>query len=373
MRHPRILVLATAACALAAMPVSAQTMNERWTEAQAAAQEEGEVVVAGPAFPNLREAIVSAFEEDTGIRVRWRPLTRGPGPFIAQYRRERESDKVQTDVFIGGSTNCYNMNRAIDATVDMREVLLAPDVRDPSVWRHDEMPVERGGPGRPYHHWCALNTAEWVMGDLFVNTRYVDPGDITSWKDLLKPEYKGKIVAHDPRQPGGGRGTAAYLYQLFGEQFVRDLYIGQEVRLQRNYVQPAEDVARGRAWIGLALVQAAVEPLRERGLPLERVYPEDGPGLLTGGFGGIIKLKNSPNPNAGIVFVNWWASRRGQEIAECELMELSLRKDVERDDCVPEWIRPRPDETYLIHSYAPDHYFGYYQPYLELVPEIFGR
>lgn len=350
---------------------SAQTAEERWEAVKEAARAEGEVVVAGPAFPNLREKIVSTFEAETGISVRWRPLTLGPGPFIAQLSREVEAKKVQTDVYIGGSTNCYNMNERVNATVDMREVILDPEILDPSVWRHDELPVGRGGPNKAYHHWCALNTAEWVMGDLFVNTRYVNPEEITSWKDLLKPKYKGKIVAHDPQHPGGGRGTAAYLYQLFGEDFIRELFIEQEVTLHRSYVQPAEDLARGRAWIGIALVQAAVEPLRNQGLPLERVFPDDGPGLLTGGFSGIMKLTDSPNPNAGKVFINWWASKQGQKIAQCELQELSLRRDVAEIDCVPEWTRPRAGTNYLIHSYAPDHYFGSYADYIDSIPEIF--
>lgn len=369
-----LIMVWVATAVLASAPVcAAQALEERLAEVREAAATEGRVVVAGPAFPSLREAVVGNFEEATGIEVEWRPLTRGPGPFIAQLAREVQAGRVQTDVYIGGSTSCYTMNGMVDATVDMRRVLLDPAVRDPSAWRHDELPVQRGGPNRPYHHWCALNTAEWVMGDLFVNTRYVDPAEITSWKDLLKPKYKGKITAHDPRHPGGGRGTAAYLYQLFGEEFVRALFIGQDVKMQRNYTQPAEDLARGRAWIGIALVQAAVEPLRQRGLPLQRVYPEDGPGLLTGGFGGIIKLKGSPNPNAGMLFINWWASREGQKIAQCELLELSLRKDVGDDECVPDWIEPRPGVRYPIHSYAPDHYFGYYRRYMERVPEIFGQ
>ena len=154
-------------------------------------------------------------------------------------------------------------------------------------------------------------------------------------------------------------------------EFLTQLYMGQDVRMHRNYTQAAEDVARGRSWIGIALVQAAVEPWTERGLPVVRVFPEDGPGLLTSGFSGIMKLKGSPHPNAGAVFINWWASNKGQTIAQCELQELSLRKDVGREDCVPDWTVPKDDQQYLIHSYAPDHYFEFYQDYLQQVTSIF--
>ena len=36
--------------------------------------------------------------------------------------------------------------------------------------------------------------------------------------DLLKPELKGKIASHDPRQAGGGRGLATYLLEVLGPE-----------------------------------------------------------------------------------------------------------------------------------------------------------
>jgi len=366
----RLILIGTAV--LGGMQVAAdEDAASRWAELKRAGAAEGRVVVAGPAFPGLRDALARAFEEDTGISLEWRPLTGGPGPFTAQLVRELEAGAVQTDVYIGGSTICYSMNRERPGTVDLRKVLVDPSVTDPSVWRHGELSILYGSPSHDDDFWCALNTAEWVMGDLFVNSRYVDPDSIRSWHDLLDPEYRGRIAAHDPRHPGAGRYTAAYLYELFGEEFVRRLYVGQEVANYRSYGELPTDVARGRYWIGIAMVQAGVEPLAKRGLPLVRVFPEDGPGLLTGGFGGIMKLRGGPNPNAGAVFINWWASRRGQEVAQCELMELSLRNDVGRADCVPEWARPVEGRDYPIHSYSPEHYFGAFRDYMDRLSAIF--
>lgn len=355
----------------AAGSMEPQADAARWQEVQRLGAEEGRVVVAGPAFPNLREAVSRAFEADTGIRLEWQPLTGGPGPFVARLARELEAGAVGTDVYVGGSTICYSMNRERPATEDLREVLIDPSVTDRSVWRHGRLSILHGSPSHDDDFWCALNTAEWVMGDLFVNSRFIDPGTIRSWRDLLDPKYRGRIAAHDPRHPGAGRYTAAYLYELFGEEFVRDLYVGQQAAFYRSYGELPTDVARGRYWIGISMVQAGVEPLRQRGLPLVRVFPEDGPGLLTGGFGGIMKLRGGPNPNAGVVFINWWASQRGQRIAECELMEQSLRNDLETLDCVPQWARPVEGRDYPIHSYEPDHYFGAFQEYMQRLSTIF--
>lgn len=46
---------------------------------------------------------------------------------------------------------------------------------------------------------CSFQTAEWVMTDPFVNTGIVNPGEIMSGKDQLKPQYKGKSAAYDRR------------------------------------------------------------------------------------------------------------------------------------------------------------------------------
>ena len=62
-----------------------------------------------------------------------------------------------------------------------------------------------------------------------------------------------------------------------------------------------------------------MEPLRAEGLPLERVLPADGPGVLTPGSGSITRIKNGPN-KAAAVFINWIASKEAQEIWEREML-----------------------------------------------------
>src|SRR5262249_8506270 len=158
-----------------------------------------------------------------------------------------------------------------------------------------------------------------------VNRDLVPPSAIRSWKDLLKPEYRGKIASHDPRRPGSGGATLAYLYALFGEEFVRDLYVGQQPNLTIDYRQLAEWVAPGAYPIGLSVVETTVEPLRREGLPLERVFPEDGPGSTLGGFSVVMRVSNGPNPNAGALFLNWFLTRDAQLMWEREMLETSLR------------------------------------------------
>jgi len=157
---------------------------------------------------------------------------------------------------------------------------------------------------------------------------------------------------------------------LFGDQFLQDLYAGQQVVLTADYRQLAEWVARGNYPVGLSLVQASVEPLRAAGLPLERVFPDDGPGSTLGGFSVVMKIKGSPNPNAAVLFINWYLSKEGQSIWEREMLETSLRTDLPHN--VPDYIIPKPGVQY-VDVYDPEFYFGHRLAAEAKVAEILGR
>ena len=226
-------------------------------------------------------------------------------------------------------------------------------------------------PSEPKDFLCGIQGAEWVMTDLFVNRDVVPPSAIASWKDLLRPEYRGKIASFDPRRAGSAQTTVAYLDTLFGEDYLKDLYVGQAVTLTADYRQLAEWVARGTYPIGIGLVQANVEPLRAEGLPLERVFPADGQGALTGGFGTAHKIKGGPDPNAAALFLNWFVSRDAQEMWEHEMMETSLRTDVAHQ--VPDYVIPKAGVAYPINDYHPDYFFSKRAPAIARIQEILGR
>jgi len=210
------------------------------------------------------------------------------------------------------------------------------------------------------------------MTDLFVNTGVVKPGEVTSWKDLLKPQYKGKIAAFDPRRSGPGQTPVGYLAALFGNDFLDALYIGQQVKLTADNRQLAEWVARGDYPIGIALVQFAVEIYRKQGLPIERIFPKDGPGSLTGGFSVVMLIKNAPHPNAAQLFANWFASREAQTIYESQMMETSLRTDVSGTS-LPDYVRPKTGIAYPVDDYSYEHFTRIRQPAIDRLQKELQR
>jgi ABC-type Fe3+ transport system substrate-binding protein len=349
-------------------PPSLQGNAAEWERLREAARREGKVVVMGPGFPGFRNGVVEGFQRAHGITVEYIGATAAEA--LTRVDREARAGNVSTDVYIGGTPSGWTQSERgqID---DVVPLLVDPAILDPSGWRGAALRLTRSPPSLPRDFHCCLQAAEWVMTDLFVNSQVVPPGALRSWKDLLKPEYKGKIASYDVRSAGPGRTTAGYLWALFGEQYLRDLFVGQEVVLTSDNRQLAEWVARGTYPIGLALVQAAIEPLRAQGLPLERAFPDDGPGIVVGGFGGVRKIKGGPNPNAAAVFVNWFASRDAQEMYEREMLETSLRADVSHR--VPEYVIPKPGVAYPYDDYDPDYYRTYGGPILEKMQQILGR
>ena len=335
---------------------------------QEAARREGKVVVSGPGFPGLRNGITDGFQKAYGITVEYLGLP--PGEVITRVDREARAGTATIDVNLGGTSSCWAMGDRgqIDGA---SKLLVDPSLFDPAVWKDGELRPTLPSPNEPKDFLCGIQGSEWVMTDLFVNRDLVPPSAIASWKDLLRPEYKGKIVSFDPRRAGSAQTTVAYLATLFGEDYLKELYVGQAVQLTADYRQLAEWVARGTYPIGIGLVQANVEPLRAEGLPLERVFPADGQGALTGGFGTAHKIKGGPNPAAAAVFLNWFVSKDAQEMWEREMMETSLRTDVPHQ--VPDYVIPKPGVAYPINDYHPDYFFSKRAPAIARMQEILGR
>jgi iron(III) transport system substrate-binding protein len=337
-----------------------------WERVKAAARQEGRVVLSGPPFPGFRSAVTEAFQQAHGIPVEYIAIT--GAELMTRIDREARAGTVTIDASIAGNFSCWAMAER-GQLENARTIMVDPSLHDPAVWRHGEMKFMRPSPGLAPDFACGLQTSDWVMTDLFVNREIIPPGTIQSWRDLLKPEYKGKIASFDPRRAGPAHTTVPYLHKMLGLDYLRDLYVGQDVMLASDNRQLAEWVGRGTYPIGIALVQGAVEPFRAQGLPLERVFPADAPGGLTGGFSIIKKEKNGPNPNAGTVFVNWFASREAQEIYEREVLEYSLRADVSHN--VPEYVAPKAGVSY-IDTYDPEYYFQQTEG-LERLQTLLGR
>ena len=276
--------------------------GEDWKQLLERARKEGRVVVTGDA--DMARPFSDGFKRDTGISVDF--LAGNPRDLSSRMTRELRARNVTIDIMIGGPANIPLHKEGLIKAI--RPQLLLPTVLEPKYWTDGR--IKWIDNDQAY----MLMGAEYVHGDPFYNLDKIKPGELTSWGDLMKPQYKGKIAAVDPRSQGPGQAAAAYIAHLRGYDFVRDLYIGQNVTLTREPRQLIEWAARGVAWILLGASSTDLERFRANGVKNVEVSDlADGPGSLLGGFSIVWQPVGSPNPNAAAVFLNWYASKPGQE------------------------------------------------------------
>lgn len=102
----------------------------------------------------------------------------------------------------------------------------------------------------------------------------------TSWQDLTKPEYKGKIVMPNPASSGTGFLDVSAWLQIFGEQegwaYMDKLHqnIGQYVH---SGSKPCKMAASGEYPIGISFEYPAIQ-LKRQGAPLDIILPQEGLG-----------------------------------------------------------------------------------------------
>src|SRR3954469_20272306 len=106
-----------------------------------------------------------------------------------------------------------------------------------------------------------LRLSNYVTMQVSTNTQFVSPNDIKTWRDLLEPRYRGKISVYEPTIPGTGWNDANYLLRVFGEEFIRALYVDRQPGVSRDTRQISDWMARGTYPISLGLNSAEIEPL----------------------------------------------------------------------------------------------------------------
>jgi len=211
-------------------------------------------------------------------------------------------------------------------------VLLLPEVLDTSRYRTGKLPFM--DPAGEY----VLRTAHFTGYEVAVNTDLIQPSAIQSVYDLLKPEYRGKIAAYDPTIPGAGISDATYKYERLGKDYIKQLFVDQQVVITRDHRQTADLLARGSNPMALYLQGQAIGDLQDQGLPalalphLQGIAP-----TVSGGFSYIGLMDRAPHPNAAKVFVNWMMSQAGQQLWQDAQLQASIRNDL-NESGYPSWF-----------------------------------
>lgn len=242
------------------------------------------------------EALGPAFEEATGIELEFVRLSSSEA--LARIRAEAANPVF--DVWFGGTGDPH--------LVAAREGLT--EFYRPSNWE-ELLPGLRKAVGEAYIPLYTGAIGFVVNEGLLAEEGVPVP---TCWEDLANPAYKGLIAMPNPNTSGTAYTIIATLIQIFGEEEAFELLadIHQNIA-QYTRSGSAVGLLAGRGDVGIAIqfLHDGVTYIKE-GFPLTNIAPCEGTGYE---IGGLSLIKNAPNREEAIKFIEWALTPEAQMIA----------------------------------------------------------
>jgi iron(III) transport system substrate-binding protein len=284
--------------------LGAAVAHSQSTNVIAAGKKEGKAVVYGSLESDSAETVFNAFKKKSGIEVDyWRAsATKVMDRALSEYR----AGKPLFDIILTNDNPMQIMfKQGIFAKYDSPSSKDFPkDAIDPNL-------------GPRYRN---------VVIGVVYNKSTVSAADAPkSLEDLIKPQYRGKLVMPDPTQHTTTTQWVASLEKLLGKEkadkYIRDLAAMKPV-LVESLLPAAERVATGETPIAITYVKYAYI-YGQRGAPLDYVRL----GKMMGD-GHYLTLSNkAPHPNAGKALIDYFLGPESMALI-AKLGEFVNRKGV---------------------------------------------
>lgn len=246
---------------------------------------------------NEAKIYIRAFEEETGIQVRWVRLS--AGEVLVRIRSERINP--QAALWFGGPSPEF--------IVAKREGLLAPYM--PRV--NFEQPP---GTFDEEHYWTGFyfGAIGFASNTEILARKGIPPP--TSWDDLLTPELKGEISVAYAYTSGTANTLLAAIVQMMGEEAGFD-YIAKLDRNVHHYNRSGSacvtQVGFGEVAVGIAFSHDVVKKGPAKGYPVVLSFPKEGTGFE---IGAMALIEGGPNQAAAKRFMDWALSVRAQDLMQ---------------------------------------------------------
>jgi len=295
--------------------------KNEWERSRQEAKKEGLVVVGIPARAELRKELETVFKPKFGIDM---DLSTARGPQNAsKIAAEFAAGVKNFDVFIGGS-GTYESLVDSGMTEPVDTLMILPEVKDAKNWWGGHIWEDNIST----HRFLYSFIADAGTGGFWYNTKIAKPDELRTVDDLLKPQWKGKVGFLDPRTPGSGQSIWSFLWDIKGEDYLRNL-VAQDLFISRDQRQLGDALAKGKLAIALGVSFYTLQGFLTANLPIKEL-PKMKEGLPSSNGSGVIGVvKNPPHPNAARVFVNWLLSKEGQELYVKVMHQSTRRVDVD--------------------------------------------
>jgi iron(III) transport system substrate-binding protein len=298
-----------------------------WDAIVAAARQEGRLNIMGPQGNETRDALTLGFQQKyPDVQVDYQGLA--GSPLTAKLLGEQSAGQALTDLILVGTTTVIESLLPADALAPLPPYLTGPNDSDPGVWRGGKLDFADAA-GQ-----YSLVFSDYVKPPFIYNPSQVSPTDFSSYRDLLDPKWKGRIVMRDPRLPGGGVATMTFMYttDALGRDYLRQLF-AQDLVISNDDRQIIDWVARGQYPIALGVSDTLANEFIDRGLAVRHMDPSrmrEG-AYLTAGNAVVAVARNAPHPNAVAVYLDYLLSRDGQLAWSKAAGFASQRRDVPTD------------------------------------------
>jgi iron(III) transport system substrate-binding protein len=313
---------------------------QEWEKVLEAAKKEGKVSLIGPVGGDRRDVLGEHFQKKYGITVEyWGDRGSGIGPRLSA---ERNAGQYLWDVAVTGTTTGLVTLIPGNMLDPMEPALILPQVKDPKQWRGGGLEFVDAG-----RRFLVMTPSQ--RGTLFVNPKAVKPDSISSYKDLLHPKWKQKIVLDDPTRAGPGQATFTFFYMHpeLGPNFIRALG-KQEPAVLRDYLQELDGIAKEKFLVLIGVSDIVAEERMKAGVPIAILDPrkiKEGSDVSPGS-GGLAIFNRAPHPNAAKVYINWLLSKEGQTGFAQVNGYISARLDVPTDHSPWRVPIPKAIKTY---------------------------
>lgn len=250
-----------------------------------AAKEEGSVNVYNIASDVQNQRMVDAWSDaypEIDLNI-----TRGAGELPSRVSAELESGNPGADVFEFSNVEWFHEHE--DYLADLSEL---PSMDD---WPQDYVAVEDRA--------VVTGTYPWSM--VAWNTN-VFPEGFQEWDDLLDPSVQGNLGMTETITVSVA-GYLDFLETELGQEFMEELG-EQNPSFYAAGIPLMQAVASGEVAVTTLGVPATALELIENGAPIDYTYMEPGFAFEIS----TAALEDAGNPNAALVFMDWFMSEEGQ-------------------------------------------------------------